>query len=80
MKYIIGIAAMLIGTLIVLRTEWLIQNFGRSAWAEQHFGTSGGTRTMLKFIGIIIIALALMGMTGLLGEIIIGTFGQFFGL
>ena len=65
---------------MVIKTEWFIQNFGTSSWAEQHLGSSGGTRLMYKLIGIIIIILSMMGMTGMLGEVIINVFGRLFGL
>jgi hypothetical protein len=80
MKYVIGIAAIAVGIFIVLKTEWIIENFGTSEWAEQHMGMSGGTRLLYKLIGVIMIILSMMGMTGLLGEVIIGTFGKLFGL
>ncbi len=80
MKYIIGILVIVVGCLLVIKAEWFVQNFGTSSWAEEHLGTSGGTRLMYKLIGIIGIVLAMMGMTGMLGEVIIGTFGRLFGL
>ncbi len=78
MKYIIGILAIAVGVLLVIKTEWFIQNFGTNAWAEQHLGSSGGTRLMYKLIGLAIIFIAMMGMTGLLGAFIMGTFGKLF--
>ena len=80
MKYIIGILVIVVGCLLVIKAEWFVQNFGTSAWAEEHLGTSGGTRLMYKLFGIAFIILAMMGMTGMLGEVIIGTFGRLFGL
>lgn len=80
MSYIIGIIAIALGVVLILKTEWFVENFGSIAWAEQHLGTEGGTRLMYKLIGIAMIALSVMGMTGLLGEIIIGSFGKLFGL
>lgn len=80
MKYLIGIIAILVGCFLVIKTEWFIQNFGTNAWAEQHMGTSGGTRLMYKLIGIAIICIAMLGMTGLLGGIILSLFGGLFGL
>ena len=79
MKYIIGILVIVVGCLLVIKAEWFVQNFGTSAWAEEHLGTSG-TRLMYKLFGIAFIILAMMGMTGMLGEVIIGTFGRLFGL
>lgn len=80
MKYIIGILAMALGVVMVIKTEWFIQNLGSNAWAEQHLGSEGGSRLMYKLIGIGFFVVALLGMTGLLGNIILGVFGGLFGL
>lgn len=80
MNYFFGILAIVVGTFLVIKTEWMIASFGRSAWAEEHLGTSGGTRLMYKLIGIAMIIIAMLGMTGYLGNIIIGIFGRLFGL
>ncbi len=80
MTYLIGFIAIAVGVFMIVKTEWLVENFGGSAWAEAHLGTEGGTRLLYKLIGLAAIALSVMGMTGLLGEILIGTFGRLFGL
>ena len=80
MKYFFGIGAIIVGIFMVVKTEWFLQNFGSSSWAEEHLGASGGTRLMYKLIGIIMIALAMMGMTGMLGSVILSVFGRLFGL
>lgn len=78
MKYLIGFAAIALGTILVIYTEWFVNNFGRSAWAEAKFGGDGGTRLLYKLIGIAMILLAFMGMTGVLGGIILAIFGNLF--
>ncbi|MBD3311132.1 MAG: hypothetical protein GF349_01380 [Candidatus Magasanikbacteria bacterium] len=80
MKYIIGLLGIAVGVILVIKTEWFVQNFGTNAWAEQHLGTSGGTRLMYKLIGIAIILVAMLGVTGLLGPLVLATFGRLFGL
>lgn len=80
MSYIVGIIAIIVGIILIIKTEWFVENFGSSAWAEAHLGTSGGTRLLYKLIGLAMIVLSLMGMTGILGNIIIGTLGSLFGL
>jgi hypothetical protein len=79
-SYIIGLIAIVVGIILILKTEWFVENFGSIAWAEEHLGTEGGTRIMYKLIGLSMIILSVMGMTGLLGEIIIGIFGPLFGV
>ncbi len=78
-KYIVGLIAIVVGVFLIIKTEWFIENFGTNAWAEEHLGTSGGTRLMYKLVGLAIILVAMMGMTGLLGNFIMATFGKLFG-
>lgn len=80
MKYFFGIGAIIVGIFMVIKTEWFVRNFGSSSWAEEHLGSSGGTRLMYKFIGIIFIILSMMAMTGMLGDVILSVFGRLFGL
>jgi hypothetical protein len=79
MKYFFGILGIALGTFFVIKTEWFIQNFGTNSWAEQHLGTSGGTRLMYKLIGIGIIFISMMGITGLLGPSLLNILGPLFG-
>ena len=79
MKYVWGFLIIALGAIMVIKTNWFVENFGHSEWAEEHFGW-GGTRLMYKVLGIAIIFLSLMGMTGLLGEVIVKVFGRLFGI
>lgn len=78
MQYLFGVAAILAGVGLILKTEWIIQNFGQSAWAEEHFGYSGGTRLMYKTIGIIIIFFGFLLVTNLLQGFLMATLGKIF--
>lgn len=78
MKYVFALIMIAVGALMVIKTEGLIQSFGTSEWAESKFATNGGTRTMYKILGVIIIMLALLGLTGQLGGFILGTVGKLF--
>ena len=78
MKYLIGILAIALGIVLVIKTPWFVENFGTSAWAEEHLG--GGTYTFYKLFGVFIIIIAMLGMTGFLGGIILGIFGRLFGI
>ncbi len=78
MNYIFGVLAIVLGAILVIKSEWFLQNFGSIDWAEQHMGTSGGTRLMYKLIGIAIILASLMAMTGLLQTILLSIFGPMF--
>jgi CDP-diglyceride synthetase len=80
MKYFLGILVIALGTLMVIKTEWFLQNFGRNDWAEQHLGIEGGSRLMYKLLGILFVVGSFLAMTGMLGEIFISIFGRAFGL
>ena len=78
MKYLVASLAIAVGAILVIKTEWFIQNFGTSSWAEEHMGTSGGTRLFYKLVGIVIIIIAFLGISGLLGDMVLGFFGKLF--
>ena len=69
MGIVVGLIMALIGLLMTWKTEWLITNFGKLNWPEQHLGSEGGTRLFYKLLGIGLIILGFMTMTGLLGNI-----------
>ncbi len=79
MKYLISFFAIAVGTILILKTEWFVENFGSSSWAEEKLGTSGGTRLMYKLIGLAVIFISFLGLTGSLGGILIAIFGRLFG-
>ena len=73
MKFFIGLLLVVSSLVLILKTEWFINNFGHSAWAENKFGTSGGTRTMYKLMGLAGIFFGFLLITGLLGGFLGGT-------
>ncbi|MBP6859329.1 MAG: hypothetical protein KBC69_01755 [Candidatus Magasanikbacteria bacterium] len=78
MRYFVGLIMVLIGVLLVIKTEWFIQNFGNNAWAEEKLGTSGGTRLLYKLIGIAFIFFGFLAITNLLNNFLLGTVGKIF--
>lgn len=80
MLYFLGILAIAFGIFMVIKTEWIVENFGTSDWAEANMGTSGGSRLLYKLIGVAIIFGSMMVMTGMMGEVILGIFGGMFGI
>jgi len=78
MRYVLGFLGVAFGILIVIKTEWIIQNFGTSEWAEAHMGLSGGTRLLYKLIGMVIIFISMLAVTGMLGGFVMGTIGKLF--
>jgi hypothetical protein len=76
MRYFIGLLLVAVGVGMVLKTEWIISNFGSSAWAEEKFGTSGGSRMMYKVIGIVLIFFGFLSITNMIQGFLIGTVGR----
>ncbi len=76
MKYFLGIIIIGIGFLITWKADWMMNNFGRIAWAEEHLGTEGGTRLLYKLIGITAIILSFLYMSGALQAILRGIFSN----
>lgn len=62
-KYIFGLILITVGVIVIWKTSWFIQNFGRSNWAETKIG-AGGTWTFYKIIGVAAILLAFLIMSG----------------
>lgn len=52
-----------VGVMMIIKTEWLVQNFGRIAWFDKYLGTEGGTRLGYKIIGLIIIFFGILTIT-----------------
>ena len=64
MQIIVGILITVIGTFLVIKTEWFLQNFGRISWFEEKLGADGGSRLGYKLIGILILFIGIILMTG----------------
>jgi hypothetical protein len=75
MKWLIDFIVICVGALLVVKTQWFYDFTGPIAWAEQHLGSEGGTRLLIKMIGVLMIIGVMMAITGLLQAIIRGIFG-----
>lgn len=62
--FIIGILAIAAGTFLVIKTEWFMSNFGRIAWFEDKLGSEGGSRLGYKLLGIIIVFIGIILLSG----------------
>ena len=75
MRILIGLLVAGFGTLIVLKTEWVVQNFGYMAWAERNLGIFGGTRSVVKFMAVLAILFGFLYMTNQLNGFMDSIFG-----
>ena len=80
MTMILSLLAVAVGGLIVVYSEQLFKAFGRIPWAEQHLGAEGGSRLFYKLMGITVILVAFLYMSGILQTIGTTIFGRLFGL
>lgn len=80
MSFVITIIGIAIGVLIVIKAEWFYQNFGSIPWAEAHLGAEGGSRLFYKLVGLAIILISLLYISGLFQSIVLSIFGPLFGL
>ena len=55
---------LIVGTCFMIYAEPLVRTFGKTAWAEEHFKTSGGTYLVWKIVGIIIIIVGFLFLLG----------------
>ena len=67
MQFIIGTIIFVLGFLIVMKSEWMLNNFGRIGFFDQKLGLSGGTRMGYKLIGMGVIFIGILFMTGMIG-------------
>lgn len=80
MKFVFGPLAIIIGAIMVIKTEWFLENFGSISWAEEHLGTEGGSRLAYKLMGLTLIIGSLMIMTNVLQAIMLSIFAPMFGV
>ncbi len=63
-QVLIGLLLTVGGAFCVIKTEWLVNNFGRIAWFEEKLGTDGGSRLGYKLVGIVLLFVGVIVMTG----------------
>ena len=68
-RLILGGIGFALGFSLVVKSEWMLENFGRISWAEKHLG-GGGTRMGYKLVGMLFIFFAFLYITGLWNKFI----------
>lgn len=66
-RFILGTIIMAIGITIVIKAEWMLNNFGRIAFFEDKLGAEGGSRLGYKLVGMIFFFIGLLIMTNMIG-------------
>ena len=78
MHYFFGILFVVVGVFFVAKTEWLMENFGRIAWAEEKLDVEGGSRLAYKLLGLVFIFIGFLLITGMWEGFLMGTLGKIF--
>ena len=76
MKYIFFIILLIFGFIMVWKSNKFLDFFGRVAFADKAFGFYGGTRVFYKLLGVTIIILSTLMVTGVLEKIIVNIFSR----
>ncbi len=67
MHIIFGIIAIAIGTLFVIKSEALLNSFGKIDFFERNLRTEGGSRLGYQLIGIFIVFIGILALTNMIG-------------
>ncbi len=60
----LGIIILAGGLFLIMKTEWLLENFGRIAWFETKLSAEGGSRLGYKLLGLAAVLIGIIVMTG----------------
>lgn len=69
----------MLGALIAIKHDWIVNNIGRIATIDQKFGSFGGTRMFLILLGTLISIFSVMYITGVFPGILVDPFLAAFG-
>lgn len=67
MNIILGLILLVVGAIIVIKSEGMLSAFGRIGFFEKHLGFEGGSRLGYKLIGMFISFIGILIMTNLIG-------------
>ncbi len=74
MHIILGAIIIVLGTLVVLKSEKIYNSFGSIAFFDKHFGTEGGGRLGYKLIGMFIVFIGVLVLTNMIGGFVLWIF------
>lgn len=78
LRIIGGLLIAAFGFLFVWKTDKFLQTFGTIPWAERHLGLDGGSRLFYKLLGVLLVAIGFLMMTGMIGGLLVATVGRLF--
>lgn len=67
MYIIVGLIILVIGAFMVIKSEAMLNAFGRIEFFERHLGAEGGSRLGYKIVGLIAAFIGFLVMTNLIG-------------
>ncbi len=67
MHIIIGLIMIIAGALIVIKSNKILNSFGRINFFERYLGSEGGSRLGYKLVGLLIIFIGIMVATNMIG-------------
>ena len=70
MKILIGIVLIVVGALIIVYSNKMLEIFGRIPFFEKYLGSEGGSRLGYQIIGFLGVIIGLLVMTNSFGGII----------
>ena len=80
MKYLISLFVIAAGAYMVIKTDNILDAFGRVDFAERKFVEYGGSRFFYKMLGLLVIFGAFLALFGFWEGILNVTIGPLFGL
>jgi len=69
MMFFLGVFLLVLGALIAIKSEAMLDAFGRVDFFERNLSTSGGSRLGYKLLGIGVAILGMLAISGLLGGV-----------
>jgi len=74
MNIIWGLIMIIVGALIVIKSEAILSALGRLAFFEKYLGTEGGSRLGYKLVGLATVFIGALIMTGLIQDFMLWVF------
>ena len=68
MRIVLGLIILVAGAGMVMKTEFLVNNFGRIPFFDKYLGSEGGTRLGYKIIGLLTAFIGILMVTNLYND------------